>query len=169
MTHDSMVQHNYGGDYAGRSITRRVSRTDGLVGRLDDMYSGQGAVALGLHGMHEVLETCQTMRDLARAEGSLRLTTSTAFMRDLTLDVVEMEEVDGSLDDTTNSTLTSRSNAADFAAVGNAVMKMKTWDGRVRLTKAKLDRRCFRGRRLSAVCCVGLASSQGRANSKRKK
>ena len=103
------------------------SQTDGSVGGLDDVYSGQGAAALGLHGVHEVLETCQQMiRDLARAEGCVRLTTSTAFMRDRTLDVVDMDDaergVDGSLGDTTNSTLLSHSYAADCAAVGKTVI-----------------------------------------------
>ena len=51
-------------------------------------------------------------------------------MRDLTLDVVDTEVterepergVGGSLDETTNSTLPSRSNAADCTAVGKAVI-----------------------------------------------
>lgn len=139
------------------------------------MYPGQRAIALGLDGMHEVLEveTCQRMCDLAWAQGYMGLTTSTAFIRDLTLDVVDMDDaecgVDGSLDDTTNSTLQSRSNAADFTHVGKAVMKTKARDGHVWLTKAKLDRRCFRGRRLSAVCRDGLASGQGRQGRKKLK
>ena len=85
-------------------------------------------------------------------------------MRDLTLDVVETEVterehgVDGSLDDITSWTLASRSKAADCAAVGKVVMKTNR---RAQLTKAKLDRRCFRGRRLSTVCRDGLTSRSG--------
>ena len=74
MTHGITVQHNYAGRLSWAIVRRRVSRSDGLIGRLDDLYPGQGAAALGLHGMHEVLETCQRMRGLARAKGIIAAT-----------------------------------------------------------------------------------------------